>query len=48
MAVKNRPLTFSCASVFWCGRSEIKSCEISPIVFKEWHAKWAEVPGPVV
>ncbi|HBJ82992.1 MAG TPA: hypothetical protein DDZ88_03775 [Verrucomicrobiales bacterium] len=37
---------FGC--VFWGGRSEIKPSEISPIVFKEWHAKWADVPGPVV
>ena len=29
-------------------RSEIKPSEISPIVFKEWLAKWADVPGPVV
>jgi hypothetical protein len=35
-------------NVFWGGRSEIKPSEISPIVFKEWHAKWADVPGPVV
>jgi hypothetical protein len=35
-------------NVFWGGRSEIKPSEISPTVFKEWHAKWADVPGPVV
>ncbi len=35
-------------NVFWGGRSEIKPSEISPIVFNEWHAKWADVPGPVI
>ena len=35
-------------NVFWGGRSEIKPSEISPIVFNEWHAKWKDVPGPVV
>lgn len=28
-------------NVFWGGRSEIKPSEISPVVFKEWHDKWA-------
>ncbi|MFM2178091.1 MAG: hypothetical protein RL015_2189 [Verrucomicrobiota bacterium] len=40
------PLEYT--NVFWGGRSEIKPSEISPIVFKEWHAKWADVAGPVV
>src|SRR5690606_28682006 len=35
-------------NVFWGGRSEIKPSEISPIVFNEWHAKWANEPGPVI
>ncbi|MBL9142870.1 MAG: Lrp/AsnC family transcriptional regulator [Verrucomicrobiaceae bacterium] len=35
-------------NVFWGGRSEIKPSEISPIIYKEWHAKWKDVPGPVV
>lgn len=35
-------------NVFWGGRSEIKPSEISPIVFKAWHEKWAAVPGPVI
>jgi DNA-binding Lrp family transcriptional regulator len=35
-------------NVFWGGRSEIKPSEISPIVFKEWHAKWKGVAGPVI
>ena len=35
-------------NVFWGGRSEIKPSEISPIIFKEWHAKWANVAGPVI
>ena len=35
-------------NVFWGGRSEIKPSEISPIVFNEWHAKWKDVPGPVI
>ena len=26
-------------NVFWGGRSEIKPSEISPSVYKEWHAK---------
>ncbi len=28
-------------NVFWGGRSEIKPSEISPLVYREWHAKWA-------
>ena len=32
----------SYTNVFWGGRSEIKPSEISPIVYKEWHAKHAE------
>ncbi len=28
-------------NVFWGGRSEIKPSEISPIVYREWHEKWA-------
>lgn len=35
-------------NVFWGGRSEIKPSEISPIVYREWHAKWRDVPGPVL
>ncbi len=35
-------------NVFWGGRSEIKPSEISPIVFNEWHAKWKDIPGPVI
>ncbi len=35
-------------NVFWGGRSEIKPSEISPVVYREWHAKWKDVPGPVV
>ena len=35
-------------NVFWGGRSEIKPSEISPIVFKAWHEKWASVTGPVI
>jgi len=27
-------------NVFWGGRSEIKPSEISPVVYREWHAKW--------
>ena len=30
-------------NVFWGGRSEIKPSEISPLVYAEWHAKWAGV-----
>jgi DNA-binding Lrp family transcriptional regulator len=40
------PLEYT--NVFWGGRSEIKPSEISPIVFREWHAKWRDVPGPVI
>ncbi len=29
-------------NVFWGGRSEIKPSEISPDVYREWHAKWAD------
>lgn len=35
-------------NVFWGGRSEIKPSEISPIVYRDWHAKWADVSGPVI
>jgi DNA-binding Lrp family transcriptional regulator len=35
-------------NVFWGGKSEIKPSEISPIVYREWHAKWKDVTGPVV
>jgi DNA-binding Lrp family transcriptional regulator len=31
----------SYTNVFWGGRSEIKPSEISPKVYKEWHAKYA-------
>jgi len=40
------PLLYT--NVFWGGRSEIKPSEISPVIFHEWHAKWADVDGPVV
>ncbi|MBL9115947.1 MAG: Lrp/AsnC family transcriptional regulator [Verrucomicrobiaceae bacterium] len=40
------PLLYT--NVFWGGRSEIKPSEISPIVFKDWHEKWANVTGPVI
>ncbi len=35
-------------NVFWGGRSEIKPSEISPAVYREWHAKWRDVAGPVI
>ncbi|MFN4873735.1 MAG: Lrp/AsnC family transcriptional regulator, partial [Akkermansiaceae bacterium] len=31
----------SYTNVFWGGRSEIKPSEISPKVYREWHAKYA-------
>ena len=31
----------SYTNVFWGGRSEIKPSEISPVVYREWHAKHA-------
>ncbi|MDX2080924.1 MAG: hypothetical protein SFU53_09080 [Terrimicrobiaceae bacterium] len=34
-------------NVFWGGRSEIKPSEISPFVYREWHARW-EQAGPLV
>ncbi len=34
------PLLYS--NVFWGGRSEIKPSEISPLVYRDWHAKWAK------
>ncbi len=46
LAEEGIPLEYT--NVFWGGRSEIKPSEISPIVFKEWHAKWKDVAGPVV
>jgi len=35
-------------NVFWGGRSEIKPSEISPLIFKQWHDKWKDTPGPVI
>jgi hypothetical protein len=35
-------------NVFWGGRSEIKPSEISPSIYRDWHAKWADVSGPVI
>ena len=35
-------------NVFWGGRSEIKPSEISHKVYAEWHAKWRDVPGPIL
>jgi len=32
----------SYTNVFWGGRSEIKPSEISPVVYREWHAKMAQ------
>ena len=46
LAEEGIPLEYT--NVFWGGRSEIKPSEISPIVFKEWHAKYKDVAGPVV
>jgi len=40
------PLEYT--NVFWGGRSEIKPSEISPIVYREWHAKWKDTVGPVI
>lgn len=38
------PVTYT--NVFWGGRSEIKPSEISPFVYKDWHAAYrADVPG---
>jgi len=34
----------SYTNVFWGGRSEIKPSEISPIVYREWHEKFAAAP----
>lgn len=34
-------------NVFWGGRSEIKPSEISPFVYREWHARW-EQAAPLV
>jgi DNA-binding Lrp family transcriptional regulator len=39
LASCNIPLLYT--NVFWGGRSEIKPSEISPIVYKDWHAKYA-------
>jgi DNA-binding Lrp family transcriptional regulator len=46
--LENEGIPVEYTNVFWGGRSEIKPSEISPIVFKEWHAKWADVAGPVI
>ncbi len=39
LAEEGIPVTYT--NVFWGGRSEIKPSEISPKVFREWHAKHA-------
>lgn len=31
-------------NVFWGGRSEIKPSEISPLVYREFHERWADSP----
>ncbi len=40
------PLEYT--NVFWGGRSEIKPSEISPVVYKAFHAKWKEATGSVL
>jgi hypothetical protein len=35
-------IPISYTNVFWGGRSEIKPSEISPKIYTEWHAKYAE------
>jgi hypothetical protein len=40
------PLEYT--NVFWGGRSEIKPSEISPLVFKQFHEKWAEQEGSAI
>lgn len=40
LAAVGIPVSYT--NVFWGGRSEIKPSEISPKVYKEWHAKHAE------
>ncbi|MCB1228609.1 MAG: Lrp/AsnC family transcriptional regulator, partial [Verrucomicrobiales bacterium] len=35
-------------NVFWGGRSEIKPSEISPVVYQDWHRRWASQTTPVV
>jgi DNA-binding Lrp family transcriptional regulator len=39
--LKAQGIEVSYTNVFWGGRSEIKPSEISPIVYREWHAKYA-------
>lgn len=39
------PVTYT--NVFWGGRSEIKPSEISPIVFKSIHEKWANLENQI-
>lgn len=41
LAAIGMPLEYT--NVFWGGRSEIKPSEISPVVYREFHKKWAGV-----
>ena len=40
--LKSSGIPVSYTNVFWGGRSEIKPSEISPAVYKDWHAKHAQ------
>jgi DNA-binding Lrp family transcriptional regulator len=40
------PLLYT--NVFWGGRSEIKPSEISPVIYREFHAKWAAATSAVI
>ena len=39
--LKDVGIPVSYDNVFWGGRSEIKPSEISPVIYREWHQKWA-------
>jgi DNA-binding Lrp family transcriptional regulator len=38
--IEEAGIPVSYTNVFWGGRSEIKPSEISPFIYKEWHAKY--------
>ena len=46
--LRNCEIPVEYTNVFWGGRSEIKPSEISPVVYREWHAKWAKHQGSVI
>jgi hypothetical protein len=45
MHLESAGIPVSYTNVFWGGRSEIKPSEISPDIYRQWHAKNAAFNG---